>query len=193
MDNTGQPAKNTRNTIRDIVITIVLAVAVFFVIRVTIQSAIVVGYSMEPSFNDGERLIVSKVTYTFTSPQRGDVIILRPPNNQNEDYIKRIIGLPGDIVEVKNGSVYVNHIQLTEPYIKAAPTYTMAAVTVPAEHYFVLGDNRNHSNDSHTGWTISREDIIGITWLAIWPPGDWGWAPNYDISDTMINSGETQT
>jgi signal peptidase I len=188
----GKTELKKNNNIRDIIITVILAVFIFFAIRFTIQSAIVVGYSMEPSFNDGERLIVGKVAYSFQSPQRGDVIILRPPNNLEEDYIKRIIGLPGDTAEVKNGAVYINGVRLNEPYIKAAPTYTMAPLVVPDGNYFVMGDNRNHSNDSHTGWTVPREDIIGKAWLAIWPPGSWGWAPNYAISDGIVNSGNKQ-
>ncbi len=165
--------------LREILITAVLAVVVFITIQATIQTFVVVGSSMEPSFWNGQRLIVSKAAYAFHQPEMGDVIVFQPPNGQHEDYIKRIIGLPGDTIEIKGGAVYVNGAKLSEPYIKDAPNYTLPHQKVLENSYFVLGDNRDNSNDSHNGWMVPRKNIVGKAWLSIWPPGEWGLAPNY--------------
>lgn len=173
--------------LRDVVGTIVLAVAIFFVLQFTIQSFIVYGQSMENSFHDGQRVLVSKVAYTFGSPQRGDIVIFRPPTD-HQDYIKRIIGLPGDTVEIKQGAVYVNNVKLSEPYIKDSPNYTYKAIVVPIDNYFVLGDNRRNSNDSHSGWTVPRQNMVGRVWLSIWPPGNWGLVHSYPLAKQLAGA-----
>lgn len=166
-----------KSYLRDIFVTVLIAVFSFFVLHASIQSCLVVGPSMEPTVESSQRLLINKVEYAIHAPQRGDIIVFQPPNQQQPDYIKRVIGLPGDTVEVRNGHVYVNSRILDEPYIKAAPTYTFAVKRLAEDNYFVLGDNRNNSNDSHNGWTISRESIVGKAWLRIWPPNDWGVIP----------------
>ena len=164
---------------RDIVITVILAVVIFFALQFAVQNFVVIGASMQPSFYEGERVVATKLAYKLHEPERGDVIIFLPPGNMEDDLIKRIIGLPGDIVEVKDGVVYVNNLPLLEPYIKQPPSYTYSTEIVPEDEYWVLGDNRNNSNDSHTGWTVPREDIIGKAWLIIWPPDQWKAVPDY--------------
>ncbi len=168
--------------IRDILTTLLVAVVVFFALQATIQVSIINGSSMEPELHDGERLIINKAVYFFGEPARGDIIVFYPPEGgpSATPFIKRIIGLPGDIVEIRNGEVLVNGRALTEPYIKEAPEYTVKKLTVPEDSYFVLGDNRNLSNDSHSGWTVERSQIIGKAWVSIWPPSLWGLAPHYD-------------
>ncbi len=168
-----------RDFFRDIVITIILAVVIFFALQFTVGNFVVIGSSMQPSFYQGERVIATKLAYKLHDPERGDVIIFRPPQGMEEDLIKRIIGLPGDVVEVKDGVVYVNNQPLDEPYIKSPPSYNYPTEIVPEGQYWVLGDNRNNSNDSHTGWTVPREDIIGKAWLIIWPPDRWEVVPTY--------------
>ncbi|MFC1871455.1 signal peptidase I [Chloroflexota bacterium] len=158
---------------REIVITLVLAVVIFLLLQTTVQSFVVIGSSMDPNLAEGERLIVNKVVYNLHSPERGDIVVFNPPNNQKADYVKRIIGLPGETVEVRDSAVYIDGNQLDEPYIKASPKYTLSPLVVPDNEYFMLGDNRNNSNDSHNGWTVDEESIIGKTWLAIWPPTRW--------------------
>jgi signal peptidase I len=147
---------------------------------------------MEPSLQNGQQLLVNKVVYYFHEPERGDVIILHPPppyNPETTPFIKRIIALPGDTIEVKNGAVYVNGSKLDEPYIKESPAYSFQQQKIPEDEYFVLGDNRNNTNDSHNGWTVPRQNIIGKAWLSIWPPGEWGFVLNYSLDEQLEGSG----
>jgi signal peptidase I len=168
-----------RTFFRDLVITVIMAVVIFFVLQFTVQNFVVIGASMQPSFYEGERVVATKLAYKLHEPERGDVIIFLPPRNMEEDLIKRIIGLPGERVEVKDGVVYIENLPLDEPYIKNPPNYTYSVEIIPENEYWVLGDNRNNSNDSHTGWTVPREDIIGKAWLIIWPPSQWKAVPGY--------------
>lgn len=177
-----------RTFLREVLITIILALIIFFAARATIQTFVVVMTSMEPNFHDGQRLVVNKAVYIFGEPERGDVIIFRAPNGRQEDFIKRVIAIPGDTVEVKNGAVYVNGIKLDEPYIADLPNYTLEKQEVPEDSYFVLGDNRNHSNDSHHGWMVPRENIIGKAWLMTWPPNDWGVVPDYSLEEQLADA-----
>jgi len=158
---------------REVITTIIVGVVIFILLQTTVQSFIVIGSSMKPSLEPGQRLLVSKISYRVGEPQRGDVIVFLPPND-NSDYIKRIIGLPGDTVEVNDMTVYVNGVALDEPYINSAPQYHFNEKQVPADSYFVLGDNRNNSNDSHNGWFAEDDDVVGKAWLSIWPPDKWG-------------------
>ena len=175
-------------TLREILITLIVAVAVFFLLQITIQSSVVVGSSMNPTLEHGQRLLVNKLAYKFHPPERGDVIVFRSPNNQRTEFVKRVIAVPSDNVEVKSETVYVNGTQLYEPYIAAPPHYALSEQEVPQESYFVLGDNRNNSNDSHKGWTVPYQNIIGKAWLSIWPPDKWGTVPNYDLEEQVIES-----
>ncbi len=170
---------------RELAITAVLALAVFFLLRFTIDTVIVIGISMEPSFHSGQRVLLSKVSYRMHEPERGDVIVFEPVNGEREDLIKRIIALPKDTVEVKDSAVYVNGTKLKEPYINDQPTYNLPEQDVPTNSYFVLGDNRNRSNDSHYGWFVPHQNIVGKAWVSIWPPPKWGLAPNYSLSDQL--------
>ncbi len=181
-----------KSFLREIVITSVMAIIIFFIIQATVQTFVVVGSSMQPNFMDGQRVLVNKAVFSFGQPQRGDVIIFEPPNRLQVDYIKRVIGLPGDIIEVKSGVVYVNSTRLDEPYIKQPASYSLALETVPADSYFVLGDNRGNSNDSHNGWVVPRHNIVGRAWVSIWPPNRWGMAPNYAL-DKQLTGGADAT
>jgi signal peptidase I len=166
------------------VVIVLFAVLLFIGFRLTIQDSSVDGPSMENTFQNGERVLVYKLAYKFGLPQRGDVIIFHPPIPSTLPFIKRIIGLPGERVVIKNGTVTVIktdgvRITLQEPYIKESPDYNYNSGIIPPDDYFVLGDNRNDSTDSHYGWFVSRNEIIGKTWLCVWPPNMWGLAENY--------------
>jgi len=177
--------------LREILITIILALVIFFVARGTIQTYEVFMTSMEPNFHEGQRVVVNKAAYWswVGEPERGDVIIFKAPKGSDEDFIKRIIGLPGDTVEVRSGIVYVNDVALDEPYIMNPPNYAMEEKKVPEAKYFVLGDNRNHSNDSHNGWYVERSEIHGKAWLSTWPPDLWGVVPEYPLDNQVANAG----
>ena len=166
---------------REFITTLILAAVIFVVAQATIQTFVVVGTSMQPTLQDGQRLLVNKVVYLFGEPQRGEVVVFQPPDRQRGDFIKRIIALPGDTVEIKTGDVFVNGSKLDEPYIKSPPDYTLEEQEVSEGNYFVLGDNRDNSNDSHTGWVVPHDNIVGKAWLSIWPPNDWGVVSKYSL------------
>jgi signal peptidase I len=181
---------------REIIITVLIAVAVFAVLRLTVQSSTVLMSSMEPNFYHGDTIMVNKVNYRFSDPQRGQVIIFNPPFDSPHPFIKRVIGLPGDMVEVKDGKVFVNGTALDEEYIMEPPNYTMPPTEVPAKKYFVLGDNRNNSNDSQDGWTVPRNNIIGKAWFVYWPPSRWGVVRHYsypELYPELVRTGRQET
>lgn len=133
--------------------------------------------SMEPTLQINDRLVIEKISYHLNPPEHGDIVVfwppesLTPPGKQRDAFIKRIIGLPGDVVEVRDGQVIRNGEVLTEPYIKAAPDYQWGPETVPEASYLVLGDNRNSSYDSHAWGFLPEENIIGRAMVRFWPPG----------------------
>jgi signal peptidase I len=173
---------------------VAVAILLFLGLRLTIQDFAVDGQSMENTFQNGERVLVDKLAYKFNAPQRGDVIIFHPPIPSTSPFIKRVIGLPGERVEIENGIVTVvkpdgSMIILNEPYIRASPNYDYTSGVIPPNEYFVLGDNRNDSEDSHFGWFVSRNEIIGKAWLCIWPLSKWGWADNYRQTAMVTTTG----
>jgi len=178
---------------RDILLIIIAAVVITLLIQTAVQKSSVNGYCMEPNLQDGQQLLISKVVYYFHEPQRGDIIIFHPPPPYSSDttpFIKRIIGLPGEVIEVMDGNVYINGSKLDETYyIEDPPVYRLRAQKIPEDEYFVLGDNRNNANDSHVWGTVPRQNIIGKAWVSIWPPGEWGLVPNYSFNEQPENPG----
>jgi len=195
-----------KSALREIVETILLALILFLAVRAVVQNFKVDGSSMEPSLHSGQYLLVNKAiyfnldlskvkkwlpflegvadenVYLFHAPERGDVVVFRFPKDPSRDFIKRIIAVPGDEVEVRSGRVYVNGARLEEPYIIEGPTYSLDRITVPEGSYFVLGDNRNNSSDSHVWGVVPRENIVGKAWISYWPMSDWGMVPNYSLA-----------
>jgi signal peptidase I len=194
--------------IRDIVETLVLTLVIFLIVQSVVKNFKVEGSSMEPTLHDGEFLLVDKAVYwslspdlvqrvlpsiaptgpdgrmfLFHGPLHGDIIVFRFPHDPSRDFIKRVIGVPGDVVEIRDGRVDVNGHPLTEPYIMAPPHYQMPAQRVPAGNYFVLGDNRNNSSDSHVWGLVPWYDIIGQAWVSYWPLGDWQFFPAKALAD----------
>ena len=163
-----------RRMLIDIIETVLLSVVLFLGINAVSARIRVESISMQPTLYAGDFVIVNKVAYKFGEVDRGDVIVFRfPPDPDREPYIKRIIGLPNDIVRVSQGKVYVNNNPLQEGYIKAAPTYE-GEWRIPEGSLFVLGDNRNNSSDSHTWGTVPMEYVIGKALFVYWPLEEWG-------------------
>lgn len=151
------------------VISIAIAVAVAIVIRTFIFEPIIVKESsMLPTLHEGQAMGVEKVSRYSSLPNRGDIVIVTAPNNQ-ETLVKRVVGLPGDTIEVKNSTLYVNGKAQTEPYISKTPYNDFKAVTVPPDTIFVMGDNRAVSMDSRMIGPINKDAIIGHAIFVIWP------------------------
>jgi signal peptidase I len=167
-------------SILDSVKTIAIIIVVAFFVRFfLIQPYIVDGSSMEPNFHNGEYLLVDKVSYRLGDPQRGDVIVLHPPNNPGLNYLKRIIALPGDKVESKEGQISVNNVALNEPYLSAEDQALQTdkepfSYTMKTDEYFVMGDNRGHSSDSREFGPLPRANIIGRTLIVLFPVKNFG-------------------
>jgi len=183
--------------IKDIFQILLFALIIFLIMRFSLETRVVPSASMEPSLHPGQRVVINKLVYQrmdwlgnliprfednpypFHPPKRGEIITFYPYPHSKDVYIKRVIAEPGEWVEIKGGKVYINDEPLYEPYIKDPPTYTFPKTLIPPNHYFVLGDNRNNSLDSHAIGPIPAERIIGKAYLIYWPPKYWGKAPNY--------------
>ncbi len=135
--------------------------------------------SMLPTLEINDRLIVDKLSYRFTNPERGDIVVFYPTKTLQEQnfkdaFIKRVIGLPGETVEVRGERVYINNIPIKERYIEEGPNYQYGPEVVPDDQYLVLGDNRNNSYDSHYWGFVPRDKIIGRAVIRFWPPNRMG-------------------
>jgi len=156
----------------DILETIVLAFILYFGINALSARVRVDGFSMNPTLQNGEYILVNRLAYKTGQPERGDIIVFRLPGDESQDLIKRVIGLPGDVVRISDGVVTVNGAKLEESYIAQDPLY-FGEWTVLEGNLFVLGDNRNDSRDSHQWGLLPFENIIGKSVLIYWPPPDW--------------------
>jgi signal peptidase I len=165
----------------DVLETILLSAALFLVINALSARVRVDGFSMKPTLQDGEFVLVNRLAYRLGNPQRGDIVVFHFPLDPSQDLIKRVIGLPGDVVAVTGGVVSVNGAPLDEPYIAAAPVYN-GEWTVEADRLFVLGDNRNDSSDSHAWGQVPFENVIGRAMVVYWPMKEWAWINHYDFA-----------
>ena len=186
-----------RIVIREIFETGILAVLIFLALHLSVQNYRVEGPSMRPTLDEGEYVIVNKLLYLrlephelarlvpyldvednrslfpFHEPSHGEVVIFRFPKDESRDFIKRVIGVPGDTIEIKSGQVIRNGVVVDEPYVTLRDGTSMAPVVVPPDAYFVLGDNRRASNDSRDWGAVPAENIIGRAWLGFWPLDRW--------------------
>lgn len=167
----------------DVIETVVIALAIFVIAYLFLfQPHQVRGSSMYPNFHDGDYLLTDKISYRLNQPKRGDVIVFVAPKNEEYDYIKRIIGLPGDTVSItEDDRVKINNEIFNETYLPSefktfGGSFLEAGktVNVPQEEYFVLGDNRNHSSDSREWGFVPRKNIIGKAWFRYWPLNQMG-------------------
>lgn len=156
----------------DLLETLVMAVVLFVGINAVSARVRVDGTSMLPTLKDGEFMLVNKLSYKFGDFHRGDIIVFDFPLNPDEELVKRVIGLPGDRVTVQGNQVYVNGQALNEPYIAQAPNYA-GEWTVDPGYLFVLGDNRNNSNDSKDWGYLPQKNVVGKAVLIYWPPPMW--------------------
>jgi len=198
---TAQPGLSPGKTLLwEVAQTILLTVAIFLSVRLVVQNFRVEGASMDPTLKSGQFLLINKIAYAHTEdtpldllmpgkpagsthylfggPTRGDIIVFRSPGSSDKDFIKRVIGLPGEKVKMQDGRVYINGTLLDEPYITHRATYDLDEKRVPNDSFFVLGDNRPNSSDSHLGWFVTADRIIGRAWVSYWPPGLWGVIPS---------------
>lgn len=166
----AEPEKKSgfRRALVEILQTLLLAVLLYFAIDAVFARVRVVNISMQPTFVEGDVLLVNKLAYKLGKLHTGDVVIFHNPNDVEEDYIKRLIGKPGDVVRVEGGVVFVNGIPLEEDYIADPPYYT-GEWLVPQGFVFVLGDNRNQSSDSHSWGYVPLEDLVGKALVVYWP------------------------
>ena len=176
---------------RELLSIVLIALVAFLIIQFFfIEKAIVDGSSMEPNLHNNEVILVNKVAYLCSEPDRGDVIIFKPPAvyPTDKDLIKRVIGLSGEIVEIKEGIIYIHQADgnvLTfdeHEYIDSPSVSYYISDVIPEDSYFVLGDNRNNSTDSRVFGMVSRSDIDGKAWFIISPLSEWGAALNFNYA-----------
>lgn len=196
--------------LREIAETVILALLIFLLVRAVVQNFQVEGSSMNPTFEHEWYVLVNKslyweinldtvskfipfvdpgddpTRYLFRGPKRGDVVVFRSPTVPEDaperDFIKRIIGLPGETIEVHDCTVFIDGLPLDEPYIDERPRYTHEPETIPPDHYFVLGDNRNNSSDSKNWGPLPKENLIGQAWLIYWPRSAFGLVDNTSVT-----------
>jgi signal peptidase I len=198
--------ESARSLAWEIIQTVLLTIIIFLAVRSVVQNFRVEGASMDPTLHGGQYLLINKVVYArtdgtlleqfftdatpddgvnfvFGGPQRGDIIVFRSPGQSDKDFIKRVIALPGETVRINKGQVFVNGERLPEPYVRHRANYDLEQKTVPPGSYFVLGDNRPNSSDSHLGWFVPANNIIGKAWVSYWPPTYWGVMPAAAYND----------
>ncbi|MEM8532102.1 MAG: signal peptidase I [Chloroflexota bacterium] len=195
-----------RGIVRELLETAIFVLVVFLVVRGAVQNFKIEGQSMEPTLHTEQYILVNKLTYLhfdtnlfqrfisgdetlepnivypFGQPERGDIIVFEYPRDVSKDYIKRVIALPGERVQIRGGQVYVNDILIDEPYLQGMQTFcgpndacsNEKSVVVPEDTIFVLGDNRDFSSDSREWDALSYDRIIGKAWVSYWPHDYWG-------------------
>lgn len=173
--------RSQRENLQFLAIALILALALRFFVA---EPRYIPSDSMLPTLEVGDRLVVEKVSYRFHPPAFGDIVVFRPPDileelgyGQDQAFIKRIIGQPGQTLEVQDGRVILDGQPLTETYIAAPPAYDLPPFQVPEDAYFVMGDNRNNSNDSHVWGFLPRKNIVGHAIFRFYPPSRIGPIP----------------
>lgn len=206
-----------RSVVRELFETAIFILLVFFIVRGIVQNFKIEGSSMDPTLHTGQYILVNKlvyfhfdlnaplrllpgqenapkrVIYPFQQPQRGDIVVFEYPRDFSKDYIKRVIALPGETLEIRDGQVFVNGQMLDEPYLDGAPTYCVSGyechrgpIVIPDGTIFVIGDNRANSSDSREWNALPFERVIGQAWLIYYPMSDWGLVPHHDYTLSSV-------
>ncbi len=183
---------SARSLVWEIIQTVLLTIAIFLAVRSVVQNFRVEGASMDPTLHTGQYLLINKVLYAradgtllerlipdrtpqdmpnfiFGGPERGDIVVFLSPGQTDKDFIKRVIALPGETIEGKNGRIFIDGRQLVEPYLAEDPVGDFPAKMIPKDHVWVMGDNRNRSSDSRVFGPINESKIVGRAILRIWP------------------------
>ncbi len=172
--------------LREIVETLVLIAAIYAFVNLATARFVVDGHSMLPNFTDDQFIIVSRLSYIIGDPQRGDVVVFHYPQQQDRDFIKRVIGLPGETVTIQGSRVYINGKLIDEPYIDPENwchgKSCDGSWEVGPDQYFVLGDNRGSSKDSQDFGPVDRKFIVGKAFIRYWPPSEWQLIPHHNYS-----------
>jgi signal peptidase I len=179
-----QPKSRTGSALRELAETILFTLLIYLLVRTfVLENYRVQGVSMMPTLESGQYLVVDKLSYRLHEPQRGDIVVLHDPHRSDRKLIKRIVGLPGEILELKNSQLYINGQPFDEAYVGVTIRYTQVPLPIPEGHYYVLGDNRNNSSDSHSWGALAGKDVVGKAWLSYWPPSLWGIIPRESYGD----------
>lgn len=211
-----QPARRfrVRGVVRELLETALFILLIFFIVRGIVQNFKIEGSSMEPTLHSGQYILVNKlvyfhfdinaplrllpgqedlparVIYPFYQPRRGDIVVFEYPQDVTKDYIKRVVGVPGDEIDIRDGEVFVNGQQLNQPYLEGFATYCVFGyacqsdtVTVPEGHIFVMGDNRGNSSDSREWGSLPFDRVVGQAWLIYYPIPEWGLVPHFEHAE----------
>lgn len=191
-DNEPLPRPRLRRArwLREIVETLLIFAIVYVLVNLLSARFVVDGSSMTPTLASGQYVLVNRIAYLTGEPQRGDVIVLHSLEDAGTDLIKRLIGLPGETISIANGVVAVNGVPLHEPYLNAPPRY-QGEWTLQADEFFVLGDNRNNSRDSHNFGPVKRSNLVGQATLIYWPANAWQIITHFDYVDPALDSLST--
>ena len=182
---TVERVQPTRSFFVELAEILLLAAGLYLVITFAIQTVHVIGYSMVPTLNDNDYVLATKVDLRFTTPSRGDIVILKDPFDNSQDFVKRVIALPGERLKISGGKVFINGRLLQEPYLPKNDPWVSSAnwpsdrtdpngSVIPAGHYFVMGDNRNHSSDSRVFGPIAVNQIESRAWIRLLPLDHFG-------------------
>jgi len=199
--------------LREMLETVIFALLVFLVVQAVSRNYMVQSISMQPTLYEGQYVVVNRLVYSngrlvqelksrlgrwapaarvlnslFHPPERGDVLVFVPINNSKPDLIKRVIGIAGDKVELRQGTLYINDQPINEPYIRQAPGQNYGPVIVGENQLFVMGDNRGNSSDSRVFGMLPLSHVVGRAWLRYWPPRDWGFIQHHNLSQQLAGS-----
>ena len=187
-----RPRLRRKTRLRELLNLLFFFIAVYALLEMAVPRSVVLSTSMQPNLVEGQRLLVSRVSYMFAKPQRGDIVVLEPNGftPDQDRLIKRLIGLPGEKIEFRKQSVYINDTKLTEPYLKEPCQIAYCPDQIwnlGLDEYFFMGDNRNQSRDSRAFGAIHRKQIVGRAVFRWWPPAEWG-ILSYNYGETGASS-----